>query len=102
LLYPKVLDIDQVAYLPLNREEASLSFRLIAGRYEQAATVLTSNKGFVEWGEIVSDQVIGSGWASHSPPAQLPPSPALAGPRAPPCSYGWAGDTGGDPTLPGI
>lgn len=56
--YPKVLIIDEIGYLPLNRHDASLFFRLIARRYEKAATVLTSNKGFVDWGEVFADQVI--------------------------------------------
>ncbi len=58
LVYPKVLVIDEVGYLPLSRDEASLFFRLVARRYEKAATILTSNKGFVDWGDIFSDQVI--------------------------------------------
>jgi DNA replication protein DnaC len=58
LVYPKVLVIDEIGYLPLNRQEASLFFRLITRRYEKASTILTSNKGFVDWGEVFSDQVI--------------------------------------------
>lgn len=58
LVYPKVLVIDEIGYLPLSRPEASLFFRLITRRYEKASTVLTSNKGFVDWGEVFSDQVI--------------------------------------------
>lgn len=58
LVYPKVLIVDEIGYLPLNRQEASLCFRLIARRYEKACTILTSNKGFVDWGEVFSDQVI--------------------------------------------
>ena len=58
LVYPKVLIIDEIGYLPLDRREASLFFRLVARRYEKAATILTSNKGFVDWGEVFSDQVI--------------------------------------------
>ena len=56
--YPKVLIIDEIGFLPLDRQEASLFFRLVARRYEKAATVLTSNKGFVDWGEVFADQVI--------------------------------------------
>jgi DNA replication protein DnaC len=58
LSYPKVLIIDEVGYLPLTRDEASLFFRLITRRYEKASTILTSNKGFIDWGEVFSDQVI--------------------------------------------
>jgi DNA replication protein DnaC len=58
LVYPKVLIIDEIGYLPLTRDEASLFFRLITRRYERASLVLTSNKSFVDWGEIVGDQVL--------------------------------------------
>jgi DNA replication protein DnaC len=56
--YPKVLIIDEVGYLPLSHDEASLFFRLVARRYEKASTILTSNKSFVDWGEVFNDQVI--------------------------------------------
>jgi DNA replication protein DnaC len=58
LVYPKVLILDEVGYLPLSREEASLFFRLLARRYERASLILTSNKGFLDWGEIFNDQVL--------------------------------------------
>ena len=57
-VYPKVLIIDEMGYLPLSREEAGLFFRLLSRRYEKAATILTSNKSFVDWGEIFNDQVL--------------------------------------------
>jgi DNA replication protein DnaC len=58
LCYPKVLILDEIGYLPMNREEASLFFRLVARRYERANLILTSNKSFVDWGEIFGDQVL--------------------------------------------
>ena len=42
--------VDEVGYTPLNREEAHLFFQFISIRYEQASTVITSNKSFTEWG----------------------------------------------------
>jgi DNA replication protein DnaC len=58
LSYPKVLILDELGYLPLSREEASLFFRLVVRRYERASLVVTSNKGFVDWGEVFNDQVL--------------------------------------------
>ncbi|MBS8230270.1 AAA family ATPase [Marinobacter salarius] len=58
LTYPKVLVLDEIGYLPMTREEASLFFRLINRRYERASTILTSNKSFMDWGEVFGDQVI--------------------------------------------
>jgi DNA replication protein DnaC len=57
-VYPKVLILDEMGYLPMNREEASLFFRLLTRRYERASLVITSNKSFVDWGEIFNDQVL--------------------------------------------
>jgi len=35
-----------------------LFFRLINRRYERASIILTSNKSFMDWGEVFGDQVI--------------------------------------------
>ncbi len=56
--YPKLLIIDEMGYLPMSRDEAGLFFRLLTRRYEKASTIITSNKGFVDWGEIFNDQVL--------------------------------------------
>ena len=41
-----------------DREEASLFFRLLVRRYERASLIVTSNKSFVDWGEVFNDQVL--------------------------------------------
>lgn len=43
LSYARVLLLDEIGYLPMNREEASLFFRLLNRRYEKASIILTSN-----------------------------------------------------------
>ena len=53
-----LLILDEMGYLPLSREDASLLFRLIQRRYEKASLILTSNKSFIDWGEIFGDQVL--------------------------------------------
>ncbi len=58
LVYPKVLIIDEIGYLPLSQLEASLFFRLVARRYERASLIVTSNKSFLDWGETFNDPVI--------------------------------------------
>jgi len=58
LAYPKVLILDEMGYLPMTRQEASLVFRLLCRRYERASVIVTSNKSFVDWGEIFNDQVL--------------------------------------------
>ncbi|MFN8177676.1 MAG: IS21-like element helper ATPase IstB [bacterium] len=58
LVYPRLLILDEMGYLPLSREEASLFFRLLARRYERGSMIVTSNKSFLDWGEIFHDQVL--------------------------------------------
>lgn len=58
LSYPKVLIIDEIGYLPLSNTEASLFFRLVARRYEHASLIVTSNKSFLDWGEVFNDPVL--------------------------------------------
>jgi len=53
-----LLIIDEVGYLPIEKNGANLFFQLVNGRYEKGATILTSNRGFKEWGEIFGDNVI--------------------------------------------
>lgn len=58
LVFPAVLVVDEIGYLPITKTGAMLFFQLIARRYERASTVLTSNKSFEEWGEIFGDEVM--------------------------------------------
>ncbi|MFH1218998.1 MAG: IS21-like element helper ATPase IstB [Candidatus Eisenbacteria bacterium] len=53
-----LLIIDEVGYLPLERGGAHLFFQLVNARYEKGAIILTSNRGFAEWGDIFGDRVI--------------------------------------------
>jgi DNA replication protein DnaC len=58
LSHPALLVVDEIGYLPVSRDGGVLFFQLINARYEHASTVLTSNKGFEEWGEILGDDVM--------------------------------------------
>lgn len=58
LVFPSLMVIDEIGYLPITRTGAMLFFQLLARRYERASTILTSNKGFEEWGEIFGDEVM--------------------------------------------
>jgi DNA replication protein DnaC len=58
LTYPKLLILDELGYLPLTHPEASLFFRLIVRRYERGSLIVTSNKSFLDWGEVFNDQVL--------------------------------------------
>jgi len=58
LSHPSLLVVDEIGYLPVNHSGAVLFFQLMNRRYENASTVLTSNKGFEEWGEVLGDDVM--------------------------------------------
>lgn len=58
LSYPKLLILDELGYLPLTHHEASLFFRLVVRRYERGSLIVTSNKSFLDWGEVFNDQVL--------------------------------------------
>jgi len=57
-LAPKVLIIDEFGVWPYDRTAATALFSLISTRYERGSIILTSNKGFAEWGEVLGDAVI--------------------------------------------
>lgn len=58
LTYPKLLIIDEVGYLPLTRSEATFFFRLVVRRYERGSLIVTSNKSFLDWGDMFNDSVL--------------------------------------------
>jgi DNA replication protein DnaC len=53
-----VLVVDEVGYLPLERQAANLLFALVARRYERGSIIVTSNRGFERWGEILGDAMV--------------------------------------------
>ena len=59
-LAPKVLVVDEFGIWPYDRESATAFFTLVSARYERGSIILTSNKGFGEWGELMGDTVIAS------------------------------------------
>jgi DNA replication protein DnaC len=58
LTYPPLLVVDEIGYLPVSRTGAMLFFQLMSRRYERVSTVLTSNKGFEDWGDVFGDEVM--------------------------------------------
>ena len=54
----ELLIIDEIGYLDIQKESASLFFRLISKRYEKSSTIITSNKPFEEWADVFGDEVI--------------------------------------------
>ena len=57
---PRLLIIDEIGYLPIDRQAATLFFQLISRRYEHGPMILTSNQSFGSWGDVFGDRVIAS------------------------------------------
>lgn len=55
---PNVLLIDEVGYEPLSSEQAHVFFQLINVRYECGSIIMTSNKSFSKWAELMSDEAV--------------------------------------------
>jgi DNA replication protein DnaC len=55
---PRLLIIDEIGYLPIDRIGANLFFQLVSRRYERGPMILTSNQGFASWGDVFGDRVI--------------------------------------------
>jgi DNA replication protein DnaC len=53
-----LLIIDELGYLPVSKVEANLFFQLISGLYENTSVVITSNKGFEGWADIIGDSIL--------------------------------------------
>lgn len=53
-----LLVIDEIGYLPVIPGGGNLFFQLVNARYEKGAMILTSNRGFAEWGEVFGDPVV--------------------------------------------
>jgi DNA replication protein DnaC len=53
-----LLIIDEIGYLSIGAGAGNLFFQLVNARYERGAMILTSNRGFGEWGELFGDPVV--------------------------------------------
>jgi DNA replication protein DnaC len=58
LCRPQLLIVDEIGYLPVIPGGGNLFFQLVNARYERGAMILTSNRGFAEWGDVFGDPVV--------------------------------------------
>lgn len=54
-LQPRVLLIDELGYLPIDKHGADLLFQVISQRYERGPIVITSNRAYKHWSEIFNN-----------------------------------------------
>lgn len=58
LVQPRLLIIDEIGYLPMERPGANLFFQLVSRRYERGSILITSNQSLAGWGEVFGDPLI--------------------------------------------
>ena len=52
---PRLLVIDELGYLPMDKRGADLLFQVISARYERSATVITTNMVYKHWARIFNN-----------------------------------------------
>jgi DNA replication protein DnaC len=50
--------IDEIGYTPIEKREANLFFNLISELYEKVPVIVTSNKSFESWAEMMGDKIM--------------------------------------------
>jgi len=58
ILTSDLVIIDEIGYTPIERREANLFFNLISELYEKSSIIITSNKSFDCWAEMMGDEVM--------------------------------------------
>ena len=54
----KVLIIDEIGYLPIDKDSAHGFFQLVANRYEKRPIILTTNQPLSRWGDVFGDYTL--------------------------------------------
>ena len=54
----RLLIIDEIGYLPIDKEGTNLLFQLISRRYMNKSTIITTNIHFNKWGEVFNDEML--------------------------------------------
>lgn len=57
---PKLLVVDELGYLPLEKQTAHLFFQLVSRRYERGSMLITTNQTITQWGHVFGDEMIAS------------------------------------------
>jgi DNA replication protein DnaC len=55
---PHLLVVDELGYLPLERQAGHLLFHLVRRRYEKGSLLLTSNQPIEAWGDMLGDEIV--------------------------------------------
>jgi DNA replication protein DnaC len=55
---PKLLIVDELGYLPFEKQTAHLFFQLVVRRYERGSMLVTTNQMVTQWGQVFGDEMI--------------------------------------------
>jgi len=58
IMKSSLMIIDEIGYTPIEKREANLFFNLVSEMYEQTSIIVTSNKSFETWAEMMGDDVM--------------------------------------------
>ena len=58
ILKSDLVIIDEIGYAPIEKKEANMFFNLISELYEKRSVIITSNKSFNEWAEMLGDEIM--------------------------------------------
>ena len=62
---PKLLIIDELGYLPLDKQGRDLFFQVISKRSDSGSMLITTNKAFKDWGEVFQDNAVATAIAER-------------------------------------
>ena len=54
-LRPQIIVIDELGYLPIDKNGADLLFQIISARYERGSIIITTNRAFKDWAQIFNN-----------------------------------------------
>lgn len=54
-LQPTILVVDELGYLPIDKNGADLLFQVISHRYEQGSLILTTNQPYKSWAKVFNN-----------------------------------------------
>jgi len=57
---PRLLVIDELGYLPMDKHGTDLLFQVISARYERGSIVITTNTAYKDWAGIFNNDAVGT------------------------------------------
>lgn len=58
IMKANVVILDEIGYTPIEKREANLFFNLLSELYEKSSIIITSNKSFENWAEMMGDEIM--------------------------------------------